>query len=151
MPYIYGQAVVAADEGIPVLRPMVAGVSQRPGLQPPGPAVHVRGSRLLVAPSVQRIRRDVVLHPGRHLDAPADRRNRTRPCLGPRGVRLPTRYRLRSPWNVLPIGRGRPAGLPYDEDVTLRAYEFPEGDRTTGNGARTYWSGRRRLRSGQGR
>jgi hypothetical protein len=42
MPYLYGQAVVAATEGTPVLRPMAVEFPDDPCLHPPGPAIHAR-------------------------------------------------------------------------------------------------------------
>ncbi len=59
------------------------GVPRRPGLRPPGPAVHARRPGAGRA-GVHRLRGDVVLPPRGDLDAPADRRHRTR-C--PRWVR----------------------------------------------------------------
>ena len=87
------------------------GVSRRSNLCTPGPAVHVRGPPAGRA-RVFGIRGDLVLHPRRHLDAPADRRDSLRPRLGQRGVRLRHRARLRAPRNGASDRRPRrPAGL----------------------------------------
>ncbi len=42
MPYLAAAAEEAHRDGVPVLRPMVAGVPRRPGHRAPGPAVHAR-------------------------------------------------------------------------------------------------------------
>ena len=110
MPYLFGQAVAAHQTGMPVLRPMAAGVPRRPGLHAPRPAIHARRP-LLVAPVFTR-RGDVVLPAGRHVDPSADRRHRTRSRLGHEVCDFATVPVYVRPGSVLPLGaRERPAGL----------------------------------------
>jgi alpha-D-xyloside xylohydrolase len=131
MPYIYGQAVAAARDGMPVLRPMAAEF-------PDDPACayldrqYMFGDRLLVAP--------VFTASGEtsyYIPAGTWTRLQTGATVrGPAWVHevcdfqtVPVFVR---PASVLPIGsRDDRPDYPYAEDVTLRAYEFPDGGQAT--------------------
>ena len=130
MPYIYGQAVAAARDGIPVLRPMVAEF-------PDDQVVRTWTGSTCSAiacwwhPS-SRHPGDLVLRPGRRLDASANRCDRTRPATIHEVCDFLTVPVFVRPGTVLPIGaRDDRPDYPYEEDVTLRVYEFTDGDRTT--------------------
>ena len=84
MPYIYGQAVAAARDGMPVLRPMVSEFADDPACAHLDRQYMFGGSP--AGRPVFRRPGNLVLHPGRHMDAPADRCDRARPGLGQRGV-----------------------------------------------------------------
>ena len=131
MPYIYGQAVAAARDGMPVLRPMVAEFPDDPGCTHLD-RQYMFGDRLLVAPVFTASGETSYYVPSgtwTHLQTGATVR-------GPAWVHevcdfqtVPVFVR---PGSVLPIGaRDDRPDYPYEEDVTLRAYEFAEGDRTT--------------------
>jgi alpha-D-xyloside xylohydrolase len=131
MPYIYGQAVNAAQDGMPVLRPMAA--------EFPDDAActhldrqYMLGDRLLVAPVFTASGETSYYLPTgawTHLQTGATVR-------GPGWVTdvcdfqtVPVFVR---PGTVLPIGaRDDRPDYPYEEDVTLRVYEFADGDLTT--------------------
>jgi alpha-D-xyloside xylohydrolase len=131
MPYIYGQAVTAVRDGIPVLRPMVAEFPDDPG------CVHLDrqymfGDRLLVAPVFSASGETSYYVPAgvwTHLQTGATVR-------GPAWIHevcdfltVPVFVR---PGTVLPIGaRDDRPDYSYEEDVTLRVYELADGDRTT--------------------
>jgi alpha-D-xyloside xylohydrolase len=131
MPYIYGQAVVAARDGIPVLRPMVAEFPDDPACAHLD-RQYMFGDRLLVAPVFSASGETTYYIPAgtwTHLQTGATVR-------GPAWVddvcdfqTVPVFVR---PGSVLPVGsRDDRPDYPYDDDVTLRAYEFPDGDRAT--------------------
>jgi alpha-D-xyloside xylohydrolase len=129
MPYIYGQAVVAAQDGMPVLRPMAADFPDDPACSHLD-RQYMLGDRLLVAPVFTASGETSYYLPAgdwTHLQTGA-----TVP--GPAWVRevcdfqtVPVFVR---PGSVLPIGsrEDRP-DYSYDDDVTLRAYGFSDGDR----------------------
>ena len=112
MPYIYGQAVTAARDGIPVLRPLVAEFPDDPACTHLD-RQYMFGDRLLVAPVFSASGEASYYIPAGTWTRLADGRDRTRPCMGPRGVRLPHGARFCRPWNC-PSNRcpRRPAGLP---------------------------------------
>jgi alpha-D-xyloside xylohydrolase len=130
MPYIYGQAVIAARDGMPVLRPMVAEFPDDPAcahldLQ------YMFGDRLLVAPVFTASGETSYYIPAgtwTHLQTAATVR-------GPGWVHevcdfqtVPVFVR---PGTLLPIGaRDDRPDYQYDEHVTLRD-EVADGDRTT--------------------
>jgi alpha-D-xyloside xylohydrolase len=131
MPYIYGQAVNAAQTGMPVLRPMAAEF-------PDDPACayldrqYMFGDRLLVAPVFTASGETSYYLPAdtwTHLQTGAT-------VHGPGWVNdvcdfltVPIFVR---PGTVLPIGaRDDRPDYAYDEDVTLRVYELDDGDRIT--------------------
>ena len=95
MPYLYGQAVAAHQTGVPVLRPMAVEF-------PDDPACgyldrqYMLGDRLLVAPVFSASGETLVLPPGRRLDAPADRRHRTRSRAGSTRCATSARFRCTS-------------------------------------------------------
>jgi alpha-D-xyloside xylohydrolase len=131
MPYIYGQAIVAAQDGMPVLRPMAAEFPDDPACTHLDQQ-YMFGDRLLVAPVFSASGETSYYIPAgtwTHLQTGATVR-------GPAWVRevcdfltVPVFVR---PGSVLPIGlREDRADYAYDDDVTLRAYEFPDGGRTT--------------------
>ena len=131
MPYIYGQAVLAAREGIPVMRPMVSEFPDDPGCTHLD-RQYMFGDCLLVAPvftASGEISYYIPAGTWTHLQAGATVR-------GPGWVSevcdfltVPVFVR---PGTVLPIGaRDDRPDYPYDEDVTLRVYEFADGDWTT--------------------
>ena len=131
MPYIYGQAVATARDGMPVLRPLSAEFPDDPA------CTHVDrqymlGDRLMIAPVFTASgETDYYIPAGTwtHLQTGATVR-------GPRWVHevcdfltVPVFVR---PASVLPIGsRDDRPDYPYDVDVTLRAYEFPDGGQAT--------------------
>jgi alpha-D-xyloside xylohydrolase len=131
MPYIYGQAVVAAQDGMPVLRPMAAEFPEDPACSHLD-RQYMFGDRLLVAPVFTASGEASYYIPAgtwTHLQTGATVR-------GPAWVHevcdfqtVPVFVR---PASVLPVGsrHDRP-DYPYDEDVTLRAYEFPDGGQVT--------------------
>jgi alpha-D-xyloside xylohydrolase len=131
MPYIYGQSVVAAHDGIPVLRPMAAEFPDDPACTHLD-RQYMFGDRLLVAPVFTASGQTSYFIPAgtwTHLQTGATVR-------GPAWVHevcdfqtVPVFVR---PGTVLPVGsRDDRPDYPYDEDVTLRVYEFADGDRTT--------------------
>jgi alpha-D-xyloside xylohydrolase len=131
MPYIYGQAVVAAQDGMPVLRPMAAEFPDDPACTHLD-RQYMFGDRLLVAPVFSASGETSYYIPAgtwTHLQTGATVR-------GPAWVHevcdfltVPVFVR---PGSVLPVGsRDDRPDYPYDDDVTLRPYEFPDGGRTT--------------------
>ena len=131
MPYIFGQAVAATRDGMPVLRPMVAEFPDDPGCTHLD-RQYMFGDRLLVAPVFTASGETSYYIPAgtwTHLQTGATVR-------GPAWVRevcdfltVPVFVR---PGTVLPIGaRDDRPDYPYDEDVTLRVFEFTDGDSTT--------------------
>jgi alpha-D-xyloside xylohydrolase len=131
MPYIYGQAVNAARDGMPVLRPMAAEFPDDPACTHLD-RQYMLGDRLLVAPVFTASGETSYYLPTgiwTHLLSGATVR-------GPGWVNdvcdfqtVPVFVR---PGTVLPIGaRDDRPDYAYDEDVTLRVYEFADGDRTT--------------------
>jgi alpha-D-xyloside xylohydrolase len=131
MPYIYGQAVNAAQSGMPVLRPMAAEFPDDPACSHLD-RQYMFGDRLLVAPVFTASGETSYYIPAgtwTHLQTGATVR-------GPGWVTdlcdfltVPVFVR---PGTVLPIGaRDDRPDYSYAEDVTLRAYEFPDGGRTT--------------------
>jgi alpha-D-xyloside xylohydrolase len=131
MPYIYGQAVNAARDGMPVLRPMAAEFPDDPACTHLD-RQYMLGDRLLVAPVFTASGETSYYLPAgtwTHLQTGATVR-------GPSWVNdmcdfqtVPVFVR---PGTVLPVGaRDDRPDYAYDEDVTLRVYEFADGDRTT--------------------
>jgi alpha-D-xyloside xylohydrolase len=131
MPYIYAQAVVAARTGMPVLRPMAAEFPDDPACTHLD-RQYMFGDRLLVAPVFTASGETSYYIPAgtwTHLQTGATVR-------GPAWVHdvcdfetVPVFVR---PASVLPIGsRDDRPDYPYEDDVTLRVYEFPDGGRTT--------------------
>jgi alpha-D-xyloside xylohydrolase len=131
MPYIYGQAVNAARDGTPVLRPMAAEFPDDPACTHLD-RQYMLGDRLLVAPVFTASGETSYYIPSgtwTHLQTGATVR-------GPGWVNdvcdfqtVPVFVR---PGTALPIGaRDDRPEYAYDEDVMLRVYEFAEGDRTT--------------------
>jgi alpha-D-xyloside xylohydrolase len=131
MPYVYGQAVAAAQDGMPVLRPMAAEFPDDPACTHLD-RQYMFGDRLLVAPVFTASGETSYYIPAgtwTHLQTGATVR-------GPRWVHevcdfltVPVFVR---PASVLPIGsRDDRPDYPYDVDVTLRAYEFPDGGQAT--------------------
>jgi alpha-D-xyloside xylohydrolase len=131
MPYIYGQAVNAARDGMPVLRPMAAEFPDDPACTHLD-RQYMLGDRLLVAPVFTASGETSYYLPTgiwTHLLSGATVR-------GPGWVNdvcdfqtVPVFVR---PGTALPIGaRDDQPDYAYDEDVMLRVYEFAEGDRTT--------------------
>jgi alpha-D-xyloside xylohydrolase len=131
MPYIYGQAVNAARDGMPVLRPMAAEFPDDPACTHLD-RQYMLGDRLLVAPVFTASGETSYYLPTgiwTHLLSGATVR-------GPGWVNdvcdfqtVPVFVR---PGTVLPMGaRDDRPDYPYDEDVRLRVYEFADGDRTT--------------------
>jgi alpha-D-xyloside xylohydrolase len=145
MPYIYDQAVAAAHTGMPVLRPMAAEFPDDPACTHLD-RQYMFGDRLLVAPVFTASGETSYYIPTgtwTHLQTGATVR-------GPVWVHevcdfqtVPVFVR---PASVLPIGsRDDRPDYPYDEDVTLRVYELPDGGRTlvtvpglTGESAATF-------------
>jgi alpha-D-xyloside xylohydrolase len=131
MPYIYGQAVSAARNGMPVLRPMAAEFPDDPACTHLD-RQYMLGNRLLVAP--------VFTASGEtSYDLPAGTWTHLQTAETVRGpgwfadvcdfLTVPIFVR---PGTVLPIGaRDDRPDYAYDEDVTLRVYELDDGDRTT--------------------
>ena len=131
MPYIYGQAVLAARDGMPVLRPMVAEFPDDLGCTHLD-RQYMLGDRLMVAPVFTASDETSYYVPAgtwTHLQTGATVR-------GPGWIHevcdfltVPAFVR---PGTVLPIGaRDDRPDYAYDEDVTLRVYEFADGDRAT--------------------
>jgi alpha-D-xyloside xylohydrolase len=131
MPYIYGQAVNAARDGMPVLRPMAAQFPDDPACTHLD-RQYMFGDRLLVAPVFTASGETSYYIPAgtwTHLQTGSTVR-------GPGWVNdvcdfqtVPVFVR---PGTVLPIGaRDDRPDYAYDDDVTLRVYEFDDGDRTT--------------------
>jgi alpha-D-xyloside xylohydrolase len=145
MPYVYGQAVAAARDGMPVLRPMAAEFPDDPACTHLD-RQYMFGDRLLVAPVFTASGETSYYIPAgtwTHLQTGATVR-------GPVWVQdicdfqtVPVFVR---PASVLPIGsRDNRPDYPYQEDVTLRVYELPDGGRTivtvpglTGESAATF-------------
>ena len=130
MPYIYGQAAAARD-GMPVLRPMAAEFPDDPACTHLDQQ-YMFGDRLLVAPVFTASGDTSYYIPAgtwTHLQTGAIVR-------GPAWVRevcdfqtVPVFVR---PASVLAVGsRDDRPDYPYDEDVTLRVYEFPDGGHDT--------------------
>jgi alpha-D-xyloside xylohydrolase len=131
MPYVYGQAVAAAREGMPVLRPMAAEFPEDPACMYLD-RQYMFGDRVLVAPVLTASGEVSYYIPAgtwTHLQTGAT-------VSGPGWVNdicdfltVPVFVR---PGTVLPIGaRDDRPDYAYDEDVTLRVYEFADGDQTT--------------------
>jgi alpha-D-xyloside xylohydrolase len=131
MPYIYGQAVVAANGGMPVLRPMAAEFPDDPACSHLD-RQYMFGDRLLVAPVFSASGETSYYIPAgnwTHLQTGATVR-------GPVWVREVCDFQtvpiFVRPGSVLPVGsRDDRPDYSYDDDVTLRAYEFPDGGRST--------------------
>ena len=75
MPYLYGQAVAASQDGMPVLRPMAAEFPDDPACSHLD-RQYMLGDRLSGGAGVHGVRGDLVLPPGRGVDPPANRRHR---------------------------------------------------------------------------
>jgi alpha-D-xyloside xylohydrolase len=122
MPYIYGQAVVAARDGMPVLRPMVAEFPDDPACTHLD-RQYMFGDRLLFAPVFTASGDTSYYIPAgtwTHLQTGATVR-------GPawvHDVRLPDGTGLVP---RVPSGRSRDdrPDYPYEEDVTSRVYGWP--------------------------
>jgi alpha-D-xyloside xylohydrolase len=131
MPYIYGQAVAAARDGIPVLRPMMAEFPDDQGCTHLD-RQYMFGDRLLVAPVFTASGETSYYIPAgtwTHLLTGAAVR-------GPAWVQevcdFLTAPVFVRPGTVLAVGaRDDRPDYPYEEDLTLRVYEFTDGDRTT--------------------
>jgi alpha-D-xyloside xylohydrolase len=131
MPYIYGQAVVAARDGMPVLRPMVAEFPDDPACAHLD-RQYMFGDRLLIAPVFTASGETSYYIPAgtwTHLQTGAAVR-------GPAWVHDVSDFQtvpvFVRPGSVLPVGsRDDRPDYAYDEDVTLRIYEFADGGRTT--------------------
>jgi len=131
MPYIYGQAANAAQDGMPVLRPIAAEFPDDPACTHLD-RQYMLGDRLLVAPVFTASGETSYYLPSgtwTHLQTGATVR-------GPGWVTdvcdFQTVPAFVRPGTVLPIGaRDDRPDYPYDENVTLRVYEFADGDRTT--------------------
>ena len=130
MPYIYGQAVAAARDGMPVLRPMAAEFPDDEACAHLD-RQYMFGDRLLVAPVFTASGETSYYIPAgtwTHLQTGVAVR-------GPGWVHevcdfhtVPVFVR---PASVIPFGlRDDRPDYPYAEDVTLRAYEFADGART---------------------
>ena len=130
MPYIYGQAVAAARDGMPVLRPMAAEFPDDEACAHLD-RQYMFGDRLLVAPVFTASGETSYYIPAgtwTHLQTGVAVR-------GPGWVHevcdfhtVPVFVR---PGSVIPVGlRDDRPDYPYAEDVTLRAYEFADGART---------------------
>ena len=131
MPYLYGQAVLAAAEGMPVIRPMAMEFPDDPACSHLD-RQYMLGDRLLVAPVFRASGETSYYLPEgvwTHLQTGATVR-------GPRWVSevcdfstVPVYVR---PGTVLPVGAhdDRP-DYAYAEDVTLRAYELSDGAEVT--------------------
>jgi alpha-D-xyloside xylohydrolase len=131
MPYIYGQAVNAARDGMPVLRPMASEFPDDPACTHLD-RQYMFGDRLLVAPVFTASGETSYYIPAgtwTHFQTGSTVR-------GPGWVNdvcdfqtVPVFVR---PGAVLPIGaRDDRPDYGYDDDVTLRVYELDDGDRTT--------------------
>jgi alpha-D-xyloside xylohydrolase len=130
MPYIYGQAVAAARDGMPVLRPMAAEFPDDEACAHLD-RQYMFGDRLLVAPVFTASGETSYYIPAgtwTHLQTGVA-------VHGPGWVSevcdfhtVPVFVR---PGSVIPVGlRDDRPDYPYPEDVTLRAYEFADGART---------------------
>ncbi len=130
MPYIYGQALAAARDGMPVLRPMAAEFPDDEACAHLD-RQYMFGDRLLVAPVFTASGETSYYIPAgtwTHLQTGVAVR-------GPGWVHevcdfhtVPLFVR---PASVIPFGlRDDRPDYPYAEDVTLRAYEFADGART---------------------
>ena len=130
MPYIYGQALAAARDGMPVLRPMAAEFPDDEACAHLD-RQYMFGDRLLVAPVFTASGETSYYIPAgtwTHLQTGVAVR-------GPGWVHevcdfhtVPVFVR---PASVIPFGlRDDRPDYPYAEDVTLRAYEFADGART---------------------
>jgi alpha-D-xyloside xylohydrolase len=131
MPYIYDMALVTARTGMPVLRPMAAEFPDDPACTHLD-RQYMFGDRLLVAPVFTASGETSYYIPAgtwTHLQTGAT-------VHGPLWVHevcdfqtVPVFVR---PASVLPIGsRDDRPDYPYEDDVTLRVYELPDGSRTT--------------------
>ena len=131
MPYIYGQAVAAARDGIPVLRPMVAEFPDDPACTHLD-RQYMFGDRLLVAPVFSASGDTSYYIPAgtwTHLQTGATVRGPVWVSEVCDFITVPVFVR---PGTVLPIGaRDDRPDYPYDAEVTLRVYEFADGDQTT--------------------
>jgi alpha-D-xyloside xylohydrolase len=131
MPYLYGQAVIASRDGMPVLRPMAVEFPDDPACTHLD-RQYMLGDRLLVAPVFSASGETSYYIPDgtwTHLQTGARVR-------GPRWIHevcdfdtVPVYVR---PGSVLPLGAvdDRP-DYAYDDDVTLRAYQVPDGARVS--------------------
>jgi alpha-D-xyloside xylohydrolase len=131
MPYIFEQAVAAARDGMPVLRPMVAEFSDDPTCAYLD-RQYMFGDRVLVAPVFTASGETSYYIPAgtwTHLQTGATVR-------GPAWVHevcdfltVPVFVR---PGTVLAMGaRDDRPDYSFEEDVTLRVYQFADGDRST--------------------
>ena len=128
MPYIYGQAVVAARDGMPVLRPMVAEFPDDPAAPISiGSTCSVIGCWSRPCSVRPARRRTTSAGTWTHLQTGATVR-------GPAWVHdvcdfqtVPVFVR---PGSVLPIGSREDRRM-REEDITLRVYEFADGGRST--------------------
>jgi alpha-D-xyloside xylohydrolase len=131
MPYIYGQAANAAQDGMPVLRPIAAEFPDDPACTHLD-RQYMLGDRLLVAPVFTASGETSYYLPTgtwTHLQTGATVRG---PGWVPDVCDFQTVPVFVRPGTVLPIGaRDDRPDYPYDENVTLRVYEFADGDRTT--------------------
>jgi alpha-D-xyloside xylohydrolase len=131
MPYLYGQAVIASRDGMPVLRPMAVEFPDDPACTHLD-RQYMLGDRLLVAPVFSASGETSYYIPDgtwTHLQTGARVR-------GPRWIHevcdfdtVPVYVR---PGSVMPLGAvdDRP-DYAYDDDVTLRAYQVPDGARVS--------------------
>ena len=112
---------------MPVLRPMAAEFPDDPACAHLD-RQYMLGDRRAGRAGVHRIRRDVLLPPRGDVDAPADRRHRTRPGWVHEVCDFSTVPVYVRPGSVLPLGaRDDRPDYAYAEDVTLRAYELADG------------------------
>ncbi len=131
MPYLFGQAVAAHLTGMPVLRPMAAEFPDDPACTHLD-RQYMLGDRVLVAPVFTASGETSYYLPAgiwTHLQTGATVR-------GPGWVHevcdfatVPVYVR---PGTVLPLGaRNDRPDYAYDEDITLRAYQVPDGEQVT--------------------
>jgi alpha-D-xyloside xylohydrolase len=131
MPYLYGQAVAASQDGMPVLRPMAAEFPDDPACTHLD-RQYMLGDRVLVAPVFTASGETSYYLPAgtwTHLQTGATVR-------GPGWVHevcdfttVPVYVR---PGSVLPLGaRNDRPDYAYDEDITLRVYEVTDGEQVT--------------------
>jgi alpha-D-xyloside xylohydrolase len=131
MPYLFGQAVAAHLTGMPVLRPMAAEFPDDPACTHLD-RQYMLGDRVLVAPVFTASGETSYYLPAgmwTHLQTGATVR-------GPGWIHevcdfatVPVYVR---PGSVLPLGaRNDRPDYAYDEDITLRAYQVPDGEQVT--------------------